>query len=140
MPKLKTFSSEETKNLAQKMAENLKPGSVLALVGDLGSGKTCFVQGLAAGLKIPETVLISSPTYVLVQEYSGGRLPLYHFDFYRLEKEEEAFQLGLNEYFEGKGICVVEWADRFEKVFPEQTEWIYFKTVGENEREIITAC
>ena len=122
--------------MAQRLGEGLKPGSVLALVGDLGSGKTSFVQGLAKGLKVPEQITVASPTFVLIHEYLGGKMPLYHFDFYRLEKAKEAVELGLNEYFEGNGVTVVEWADRFEKLFPEKTEWVHLKIVGETEREI----
>lgn len=133
---IKTKSVEETRGWARQWAENLEKGSVVALVGDLGSGKTSFVQGLAAGLGIPEKTAVSSPTFVLIHEYPGGRLPLYHFDFYRLEKEEEALGLGLEEYFDGEGISVVEWADRFKNLFPEKTRWIRLKRTGENEREI----
>ena len=131
-----TNSDFETQELAKKMAASLKPGSILALVGDLGSGKTCFVQGLAKGLKIPDNIPIASPTYVLIHEYPEGTLPLTHFDFYRLEKKEEAVHLDLEEYFDGKGISVVEWADRFPELFPSQTRWIYFEHVGENARKI----
>lgn len=133
----KTNSPSETKKIAAECAAALKPGAVLALVGDLGSGKTCFVQGLAAGLGVPEKITVASPTFVLIHEYAGGRLPLFHFDFYRLEKKEEALQLGLEDYWEGDGISVVEWADRFPKIFPARTEWIYFKTKGETMREIV---
>lgn len=132
----KTKSFEETRNLGAKWGDQLKPGSILGLVGDLGSGKTCFVQGLAEGLGVPKGTMVSSPTYVLIQEYLGGRLPLYHFDFYRLEKEEEAIKLGLEEYWDSQGVSVVEWADHFPKLFPETTQWIYFKVVGENLREV----
>lgn len=132
----KTSSVDETKNLAKKWAQTLKPGSVLALVGELGSGKTSFVQGLARGLEVAEKIPIASPTFVLIHEYPDGRLPLYHFDFYRLEKEQEAIDLNLEEYWGGVGISVVEWADRFPKLFPKETQWIYFKFLSENEREI----
>ena len=132
----KTNSAQETRKLAASLVLDLKPGAVLALVGDLGSGKTSFVQGLAEGLNISEKIPVSSPTFVLIHEYPGGRLPLYHFDFYRLEKKEEAFGLGLEEYFEGDGITVVEWADRFKELFPETTQWVHFKIIGEEKREI----
>jgi len=132
----KTESDEETRNFGKKWASTLKPGAILALVGELGSGKTCFVQGLARGLEIPETIPVASPTFVLIHEYPGGKFPLYHFDFYRLGKEEETVTLNLEEYWEGPGISVVEWADRFPKLFPKKTQWIYFKFLGENEREI----
>lgn len=127
---------EETKKFGEEWARKLEPGSVLALVGDLGGGKTCFVQGLARGLGVPKETAVTSPTFVLIHEYLGGRLPLFHFDFYRLKKAEEARHLNLEEYFEGEGVCVVEWADRFPKFFPETTLWIYFKILGEETREI----
>ncbi|OGQ06151.1 MAG: tRNA (adenosine(37)-N6)-threonylcarbamoyltransferase complex ATPase subunit type 1 TsaE [Deltaproteobacteria bacterium RIFCSPLOWO2_12_FULL_44_12] len=129
-------SAEETKKVAAGFALTLQAGSVLALVGDLGSGKTCFVQGLAKGLAVPDTIPVSSPTFVLIHEYPGGKLPLFHFDFYRLEKAEEAQALSLEDYWEGNGVCVIEWADRFPKLFPEKTKWVHFKFLGENEREI----
>lgn len=130
-----THSAQETQALGAKVAATLKPGAVLALVGNLGSGKTCFVQGLARGLQVPSHP-VASPTFVLIHEYLGGRLPLYHFDFYRLQRIEEAIHLNLEEYFEGDGICVVEWADNFPKVFPKTTEWIYFKVLQKDVREI----
>lgn len=132
----KTHSEEETQKLSTGLAKKMKAGDILALVGDLGSGKTAFVKGLAAGLTIPKNVCISSPTFVLIHEYLGGRLPLFHFDFYRLEKKEEVLNLNLEEYWEGEGVSVVEWADRFEGLFPERTQWIYFKFIEENIREI----
>lgn len=133
---MKTGSEQETMAQGAKLAKTLAPGSVVALVGELGSGKTTFVKGLAKGLNVPSLVGISSPTFVLVHEYRGGRLPLFHFDFYRLAKAAEAQNLDLEEYWEGNGISVVEWADRFKKIFPERTRWIYFNFVDENVREI----
>lgn len=133
---MKTYSEAETINFAAGFVQSLKPGAVLALSGELGSGKTCFVRGLAKGLGVPKNVCVSSPTFVLIHEYRGGRTPLYHFDFYRLEKKEEALNLNLEEYWEGEGISVVEWPDRFAEIFPDRTQWIYFKFVDENVREI----
>ena len=136
MKTFKTNSELETQKFASELAKKLKPGDVLALVGELGGGKTSLVKGLAQGLGIPKNVCISSPTFVLIHEYFGGRLPLFHFDFYRLEKEGEALNLNLEEYWNNNGVCVVEWADRFPQLFPKQTRWIYFKFIGETEREI----
>lgn len=133
---LNTHSAQETKNFGATFAKTLEPGSVLALVGELGSGKTCFVQGLARGLGIPKNIPIASPTFVLIHEYPGGRVPLFHFDFYRLEKEKEARNLNLEEYWEGEGISVIEWADRFVDLLPKRARWIYFKFMGETTREI----
>ena len=131
-----SHSQEETKAFAEQFAKKLRSGSILALVGPLGAGKTCFVQGLARGLGIPEKITVSSPTYVLIHEYPKGNLPLYHFDFYRLQSKSEAYDLNLEEYFHGKGVSVVEWADHFPDLFPEKTRWIYFGVIGENIREV----
>lgn len=131
-----TDSPEATRALAKDWAFRLKPGAVLALAGDLGSGKTCFVQGLAEGLGVPAKAAVTSPTFVLIHEYPGGRLPLYHFDFYRLERRQEAIDLHLEEYWDSNGVSVVEWADKFAALFPERTQWIHFKVLSENEREI----
>lgn len=136
MKLFKTKSEKETQKVASELAKKLQPGSVLALVGELGAGKTAFVKGLAKGLGVPEKICISSPTFVLIHEYLGGRLPLFHFDFYRLEKEKEALNLNLEEYWKGDGISVVEWGDRFKRIIPERAMWVYFKFVGDNEREI----
>ncbi len=136
MKVIQSRSSEETQNMAKGFAKKLSAGSVLALVGDLGAGKTCFVKGLAEGLDIPKEISISSPTYVLIHEYPKGRLPLYHFDFYRLQHEKEVTHLNLEEYFDGKGISVVEWADHFPNLFPKRTQWIRFKWIDETTREI----
>jgi tRNA threonylcarbamoyladenosine biosynthesis protein TsaE len=102
---------------------------VLALCGDLGAGKTQFVKGLATALGSDATV--TSPTFTLIHEYLDGRLPLYHFDFYRLEDEDEALKIGLDEYLNGGGICVIEWADKFPALLPAHTKWYRF-THGED--------
>jgi tRNA threonylcarbamoyladenosine biosynthesis protein TsaE len=107
---------------------------VLALCGELGAGKTQFVKGLAAGLGYQGDV--TSPTFTLIHEYLGGRLPLYHFDFYRLDTEDEAIRLGLEEYLAGDGVCVIEWADKFPGVLPPQTRWLDFSIDGERQRTI----
>lgn len=134
--KLTTHSSEETVLLAKRFAASLKPKDVLALEGDLGAGKTCFVKGLAAGLNVPEKLYVRSPSFTLLNEYRGGRLPLYHFDFYRLTNADELADLGLDEYFDGDGVTVIEWADRFPGELPRNARHVKFKIVSENEREI----
>lgn len=111
----------ETIAFAREMASRLRPGAVVALDGELGSGKTQFVKGLAAGLGFGGEV--TSPTFTLIHEYTGGRLPIYHFDFYRLESEEEALQLGLEEYLQGEGVCVIEWAGKFRQLIPAGARW-----------------
>jgi len=125
-------SPAETEAIARQIAEDLMAGSVLALKGDLGSGKTLFTQGLVAGLQSDATV--TSPTFTIVHEYQGGRLPVYHFDFFRLENQESAVRLGLEDYFFSDGISVIEWADRFPELIPEQARWISFEIGSESQR------
>jgi tRNA threonylcarbamoyladenosine biosynthesis protein TsaE len=132
-----TFTSNspaETEEFGRRLAQEIKPGTVLALEGGLGSGKTQFVKGLAAGLG--SKPVATSPTFTLVHEYPGGRLPLYHFDFFRIEDRESAIRLGLEDYFYGNGVSVVEWADRFPGLIPEQARWILFEIKSENQRAI----
>lgn len=120
--KIISKSEKQTEELGLKLAEELKPGTVIALIGDLGSGKTALTKALAKGLGIEEQV--TSPTFTIIQEYSGGRLPLYHFDVYRLEGEEDMYELGYEDYFHGDGVCVVEWADRIKELLPKNTIYI----------------
>ena len=127
-------SSEETEAFGCRFAEKLKPGDVLALTGGLGSGKTQFVKGLVAGLSAATAA--TSPTFTLIHEYSGGRLPIYHFDFFRVEDGESAERLGLDDYFFGDGVSVIEWADRFPDLLPETARWIAFETKSETQRAI----
>ncbi len=115
MRTVETHSPEETWELAAELAGELGPGTVIALHGDLGAGKTCFVQGYAAALGIDEPV--TSPTYTLIGEYQG-RLPLHHIDLYRISGPEEALGLGLEEYFDAGGIVAIEWAERAEGLLP----------------------
>lgn len=115
MRMVETNSPEETWELAAELAGKLGAGTVIALHGDLGAGKTCFIQGLAAALGIDEP--ITSPTYTLIGEYEG-RLPLHHIDLYRLSGPVEALGLGLEEYFDANGITAIEWAERAEGLLP----------------------
>lgn len=114
-----TFSAEETYELGKGLGQNAKPGSVYALIGDLGVGKTVFTQGVAAGLEIKEH--INSPTFTIVQVYEEGRLPFYHFDVYRIGDPEEMEEIGYEDYFYGEGVCFVEWANLIEELMPEHT-------------------
>jgi tRNA threonylcarbamoyladenosine biosynthesis protein TsaE len=107
---------------------------VLALKGELGSGKTLFTHGLVAGLE--SDAAVTSPTFTIVHEYQGGRLPVYHFDFFRLENQESAARLGLEDYFFGDGVSVIEWADRFSELIPERARWISFEIRSESQRII----
>jgi len=108
---------------------------VIALSGDLGAGKTQLVKGLARGLGCEREV--TSPTFTLIHEYIGGRLPLYHFDLYRIEDANSLERLGIDEYFNGGGVSVVEWADKFHSQIPATARWIELRERGENEREIV---
>lgn len=108
-------SPEETAEFAKSFASELKPGDVISLNGDLGAGKTAFVQGLAKGLGITE--YLSSPTFTIVNCYEG-KMPLYHFDVYRIADEEEMYEIGYDEYVDGDGVCVIEWAENIESILP----------------------
>lgn len=114
-----TLSAEETFALGKELGRNAKAGSVYALIGDLGVGKTVFTQGVAAGLEIKEH--INSPTFTIVQVYEDGRLPFYHFDVYRIGEPEEMEEIGYEDYFYGEGVCFVEWANLIEELMPENT-------------------
>lgn len=114
-----TFSAEETFALGKELGAKAQPGSVYALIGDLGVGKTVFTQGVAAGLEIKEH--INSPTFTIVQVYEEGRLPFYHFDVYRIGDPEEMEEIGYEDYFYGEGVCFVEWANLIEELMPENT-------------------
>lgn len=127
-------SPVETEQIARRLAEKLVAGSIVALKGELGSGKTLFTQALVAGLQSDAPV--TSPTFTIVHEYQGGRLPIYHFDFFRVENQESAERLGLEDYFFGDGVSVVEWADRFPELIPEQAHWISFEIKSERQRII----
>ena len=114
-----TLSAEETFALGEELGRNAKAGSVYALIGDLGVGKTVFTQGVATGLEIKEH--INSPTFTIVQVYEDGRLPFYHFDVYRIGDPEEMEEIGYEDYFYGEGVCFVEWANLIEELMPENT-------------------
>jgi tRNA threonylcarbamoyladenosine biosynthesis protein TsaE len=127
-------SPAETEAMGQQLAEEIGIGSILALRGDLGSGKTVFVKGLVAGLG--SRAAVTSPTFTILHEYRGGRLPVYHFDFFRLEERQSIMRLGLDDYFFGDGVSVIEWADRFPELIPQQARWILFEIKSENQRAI----
>ncbi len=127
----------ETKKFGMEIAADLCEGDVLALIGDLGTGKTALTSYIAAGLGIQRRV--NSPTFTIVKEYTGGRLPLYHFDVYRVSDPEELFNIGIEEYFFGEGVCIVEWADLIEEILPENTKYIYLE-YGKNEGERVYKC
>ena len=113
-----TESPRETQALGEKLGQTLKQGDVIALIGDLGTGKTCLTQGIARGVGIAPNEIVSSPSYILINEYNGA-IPIYHIDLYRLENSEEIAELGLSEYVEGDGICIIEWAERMADALPD---------------------
>ena len=119
----------------RKLGERLFPGAVIALVGPLGAGKTFLVRAIAEGLAIPNSRVVSSPTFVLIQEYVA-RLPIYHFDTYRLRTVGQFVELGVHEYFAGDGVCLIEWADRVEEVLPKELLRITLAITGETSRQI----
>ena len=115
---IETHSPRETFEVGKKIGTNAEPGQIYTLTGDLGVGKTVFTQGVAAGLGITEPV--NSPTFTIIQEYEDGRLPFYHFDVYRIGDIEEMEEIGYDDYFFGKGICLIEWAELIEEILPEK--------------------
>lgn len=134
---IKINNEEDTKRFGLEIARNAAPGQVLALIGDLGTGKTTLTKYIAEGLGIKETV--TSPTFTIVKEYHGGKLPLYHFDVYRIMDPEEMFEIGVDEYLFGKGISVIEWADQIEEILPDDAMFLFIER-GEKEGERIYKC
>ncbi len=126
-------SEKETELFAQKLAERLSPGAVIALRGDLGAGKTAFVRGLARGLGIEARV--TSPTFAVVNEYPGA-VPLFHFDLYRLADEDELYDIGWEDYLSRGGVCAVEWSEIAPAAFPEGTLTVTIERIDENTRMI----
>ncbi len=129
-----SHSEAETDQLGQWLAEGLQPDTVVALIGTLGAGKTRLVQAVATALGVPRDQ-VTSPTFVLVNEYQSGRLPVYHFDTYRLRDEDELQELGPEEYFQRGGITFIEWADRFAEFLPKNRLTISIESLGPSERE-----
>ena len=136
MNTITTKSAEETFDFAAEFAKHLKVGDTLLLIGDLGAGKTNFVQGFAHGLDVPDKVYVRSPTFAIINEYNGGKYPLYHFDFYRLESVDSLIEIAFDEYVKGDGITVIEWADKFIDEMPQNAIRIDFEILGVNERRL----
>lgn len=135
MESLTLTNRDATIALGKKIGQQLVAGDVLVLDGDLGAGKTTFTKGLAAGLEIPD--IIKSPTFTIIHEYQDGRIPLYHMDAYRLENGG-AEDLGLDEYFDGDGVSVVEWAQFAEDELPDEFLAITFKRTDDENKRILT--
>ena len=124
-----------TRLIASEIVRNAPAGTVLSLIGDLGAGKTEFVKGLALGLGIDGEV--TSPTFTILHEYRGGRLPLFHLDFYRLREEWELDEIGFDEYLRAGGICAIEWGDKFPNRLPPDTLKVVFSIHAGDRREIV---
>ncbi len=120
-----TESADETMALGRKLAGSIQAGDVVALFGEMGSGKTTFVRGVCSGLGVADDV--SSPTFTLINEYGGGRLPVFHFDFYRIGADA-AWELGCEEYFSGSGVCLLEWPERASDLLPRTRLDVHFAT------------
>lgn len=130
-----SHSVDETKDFAKNFAKTLSGGTVLCMYGDLGAGKTAFVQGMAEGLLVGDYV--SSPTFTIINEYEG-ELPLYHFDVYRISDSDEMYEIGYDEYINSDGICVIEWAELIEDILPDDRIKVTInKLIEDDDREII---
>jgi tRNA threonylcarbamoyladenosine biosynthesis protein TsaE len=134
---MKTISSsiEETVGLGERFAKKLKKGDCVALIGDLGSGKTVFTKGIARGLGVRNARYVNSPTFVIIKEYKG-RIPLYHFDLYRLDHHTSFDGMNYEEYFYGDGVTVIEWADKAKELLPKKHWEVGLKFSGESKRKI----
>jgi tRNA threonylcarbamoyladenosine biosynthesis protein TsaE len=128
-----TNSPAETEAVGEMLAQRLRPGTVLAYTGDLGAGKTAFTRGLARGLGYNEPV--TSPTYTIVNEYLGGRLPLFHFDMYRLGSADDLWDIGWEDYLDRGGVCAVEWSENVTEAM-EDAIWVRIEKIGPESRRI----
>ena len=131
-----TNGPEETEALGARLARALEPGAVVAFTGDLGAGKTAFVRGLARGLGVQDRV--TSPTFTVANEYEGGRLPLFHFDLYRLGCADELFDIGWEDYLARGGVCAVEWSERMEELLEPGTIRVDLRRGEDEDRRVIT--
>lgn len=130
-----TKNAEETILAGEKLAKKLKPGDIIALSGNLGSGKTTFTKGIGKGLGVKNPRRINSPTFVLIKEYNG-KIPLYHIDLYRLDGLKEIENLAVEEYIYGKGVTVIEWAEKMKFALPKKHISVRFKVKGGDRREV----
>lgn len=131
-----TYTEQQTIELGKEIAQQLTPGDVLCLSGRLGAGKTHFVKGLAKGMSIDEKK-VHSPTYTLIHEYDGAEMPLYHFDCYRMKSEQEALEIGTEEYLYGEGVSVIEWPDRIASLIPEHAVWVQIDIENRSSRKFV---
>lgn len=128
--KYDAYSEDDTKNIGRELGKNASQGELYCLDGDLGVGKTVFAKGFAEGLCVKETV--DSPTFTILKEYTDGRLPLYHFDVYRIADPDEMLEIGYEDFFYGDGVCLVEWASLIEELIPEKAIRINIEKDNEN--------
>jgi tRNA threonylcarbamoyladenosine biosynthesis protein TsaE len=132
---LQTKNTLETVRIGKSIGSLLQPGDVVALVGELGAGKTQCIKGLAAGVGVGKPTYVSSPSFTLINEYPG-RAPFYHIDLFRLKSEKEAEELGLDEYFQGEGVTAIEWADKIPSLLPKEILWIHIHYTGQHIRSL----
>ena len=130
-----TTTPNETLSLGKQLAERLEVGDIVALYGNLGAGKTHLTKGICSALGI-DPYHVNSPTFKLVNEYPGRTFPIYHFDAYRIERIEEFFEFGYEDYFYGDGLCLIEWPERIEALLPPETLRLHLTVINENERYI----
>ncbi len=134
MQKFISNSPADTEKIGEDLGKSITNGCVIAFLGGLGMGKTCFTRGLAKGLDSSDTV--TSPTFALVNEYLSGRLPLYHFDMYRVSGWEDLYSTGFFDYIDEGGVIAAEWSENIENALPDDTIYVKFKKIGDNTREI----
>ena len=130
----RTRTPAETQTIGEKIGRQLRQGDLVALIGDLGTGKTCLTQGIARGVGVYPNQIVNSPSYTLINEYAG-KIPIYHVDLYRLQNHDELLDLGLDEYMEGNGICIIEWAEKLGSLQTSHTK-IQITWLSEMTREI----
>lgn len=134
--KLTSDTRERTLEVGQLIGTTLEKGDIVALIGELGSGKTCLTQGIAEGLGVAKNVPVVSPTFTLINEYPG-KYPLYHLDVYRLSGPRDLEDMGYEDYFFGGGIIVIEWAEKIRDLLPEKTLFVHMRYIDENTRELL---
>ncbi|MCX7817303.1 MAG: tRNA (adenosine(37)-N6)-threonylcarbamoyltransferase complex ATPase subunit type 1 TsaE [Syntrophales bacterium] len=129
-------SPGDTFEIGKKIGSRMEKGDIIALIGELGTGKTLLTSGIARGLNVPDIYPIASPTFTLINEYPG-RLPLYHFDVYRLDNHRALEDVGYEEYFYGEGVVVIEWAEKIISILPENAIYVELIYIDENSRDLI---
>ncbi len=137
--KVYSNSKNSTENLGKRLGRLFKGGEILGLTGDLGAGKTVFIQGLAKGLGIPDNQYVRSPTFTIINEYTG-KIPLYHFDLYRLESTVEIEDIGIDEYFTSMGVSAIEWAEKLNELKPQKMLELSLHIKDENSRQLVFSC